>query len=220
MNTIDQTLQSVTPTLMVPKFEEPVPLEKNGHRFWVASSGLWMEAVNDWSHVVLPVVYQDSVSMPYGDLSPRIDFTVDKLPLGLIEEFIDYARKQPTIEVAGWIIWNRKERSTRLQILESLEASEAHVQYVCPELNEDESLLIDIHSHGAFPAFFSGKDNNDDKGGFKVAVVVGNLDKPAVSICARLCVYGLYSPLPPPFMTLVDSEVEVDDGTHRQISAS
>jgi PRTRC genetic system protein A len=220
MNTIDQTLQSVTPTLMVPKFEEPVPLEKNGHRFWVASSGLWMEAVNDWSHVVLPVVYQDSVSMPYGDLSPRIDFTVDKLPLGLIEEFIDYARKQPTIEVAGWIIWNRKERSTRLQILESLEASEAHVQYVCPELNEDESLLIDIHSHGAFPAFFSEKDNNDDKGGFKVSVVVGNLDKPAISICARLCVYGLYSPLPPPFMSLVDVEGEVNDGTHRQISAS
>lgn len=54
-------------------------------------------------------------------------------------------------------------------------------------------VVLDLHSHGTMRAFFSSKDNEDEKG-MKLYGVVGNLgDTPVLKL--RLGVYGYYLPL-------------------------
>lgn len=56
-----------------------------------------------------------------------------------------------------------------------------------------ESVVLEIHSHGHMRAFFSSKDNEDEKG-LKLYGVVGNLGgTPVVKL--RLGIYGYYLPL-------------------------
>lgn len=53
--------------------------------------------------------------------------------------------------------------------------------------------MLDIHSHGRLPAFFSGTDDEDDSdvSVVKIAAVLGNLDG-AVSTTMRLCACGAF----------------------------
>jgi len=56
------------------------------------------------------------------------------------------------------------------------------------------STILDIHSHGVMDAFFSGTDDEDERG-LRLYMVVGRLDTllPAVEI--RLGVYGYFTPI-------------------------
>jgi PRTRC genetic system protein A len=78
-------------------------------------------------------------------------------------------------------------------------SSDLHVKTILPILAEGEHMVLDIHSHGRFPAGFSPVDDKDDRGENKVAFVVGNLDKETVTMDSRLCLEGLFLSLPPPF---------------------
>ena len=73
-----------------------------------------------------------------------------------------------------------------LRVPPNQEASSASVKYEPPG-----KIVIDFHSHGSMPAFFSKTDDADDQG-FKIAIVVGRLDLPVPQVRIRLCVYGYY----------------------------
>lgn len=57
------------------------------------------------------------------------------------------------------------------------------------EYEDDPDTLIDLHSHGTMPAFFSSTDDADEKG-FRFYVVIGNVDTPTPTIAARVGIYG------------------------------
>ena len=59
----------------------------------------------------------------------------------------------------------------------------------------DETVAVDLHTHGRGPAFWSADDDRDDQG-IAVAGVFGLLDQPAPMACFRLVINGLYKTLP------------------------
>jgi len=201
MHTLDDVLQKVTPTVMVPKFGMLEAMETAGHRFLVASNGLWIEVKRAWLDLLAPLAIQEVVAMPYGQLNPKIKFSFGGLPLNLLEEFIQNAKEQSPYECGAWIIWNEGTNTFELRMLEATKAGVGHLTYKCPILNDGEHLVVDIHSHGNLGAFFSSEDNADDAGEVKVALVVGNLDHHVPTLVARICANGLFieMPLPPGF---------------------
>jgi PRTRC genetic system protein A len=76
-----------------------------------------------------------------------------------------------------------------------LDKSTGSVRYELRELDDHESVAIDMHSHGHIPAFFSDTDDRDDAGSVKISGVVGNLDSDTPTAAFRLCVLGLYLPI-------------------------
>ena len=54
-----------------------------------------------------------------------------------------------------------------------------------------QGTVLDIHSHGGMPAFFSGTDNRDDQG-MRFSMVLGKLAE-APEYLMRLTVYGYYA---------------------------
>ena len=82
-------------------------------------------------------------------------------------------------------------------MLEETSVGPGHVKVNLPTLEEDEHMVMDLHSHGLTDAFFSRTDNKDDaEVRLKIAGVIGNLDKPEVTTSFRLCANGVFVPLP------------------------
>lgn len=51
------------------------------------------------------------------------------------------------------------------------------------------AAVVDLHSHGELPAFFSGDDNRDEQG-FRVYAVIGRVHTSAPEIAVRVGVFG------------------------------
>lgn len=193
----DSALQASCPTVMVPRFGAFQPLQESGHRFLVAEDGLWIEAYRPWIYIQQPIARQRAVAMPYGRLTPKVDLAFGKIPRALLDEFADVARRNLPNECAAWIVWSAANGLT-LRQLQSITASPAEVHFHRPKLPDGEHLVIDLHSHGMLPAFFSTTDDQDDSGEIKITAVVGNLDYEKPDYAARLCVQGLFIDLQAP----------------------
>ena len=177
---------------MVPRFGNLERLTENGHRFLAADTGLWLEVHRPWVHIIWPMALQFSVAMPYGTLEPSIQFAFDSLPLEMLTKFREDARKTLPNESAAWITWNDQTREFAYRPLAATSAGAAHLKLDRPALNDNEHLVIDIHSHARIPAFFSPEDNEDDDGEVKLSVVVGQLGSDQQSNTKlRLCANGL-----------------------------
>lgn len=189
---LDATLQAVTPTLMVPRFGTFEPLAINGHRFLVADDGLWIEVRRPWLYVLHRLAAQEQVAMPYGKLKQTID--IRRIPRRLLEDFISMAREEYPVECAAWITWQEDRDEWQLMPLAPSSAGHSHVNFARPILEEGEHLVLDIHSHGAHPAFFSSTDDDDDRE-FKVAGVVGQVAT-ELQTKFRLCINGAFIDIP------------------------
>lgn len=193
MNPIDTVLQSVTPTVMVPRHEPFQPLQTNGHRFLAASDGLWLEAKRPWLYLCWRLSEQTTVAMPYGTLQQTL--VVQPVQSDLMDEFIAMAKNAYPLECAAWVVWDENSGEQELVPMVPTVATVASVQFERPRLKEGQHLLLDLHSHGTLAAFFSSEDNRDDRGEFKLAGVLGKVNG-LVEAKFRLCANGLYVPLP------------------------
>jgi PRTRC genetic system protein A len=195
---LDMALLAAAPFAAVPRHAPFHPLQDNGHRFLLATDGLYLEVRRPWLHLVHPLAPQTAVTVPYGALQSQCSLDFGKISTALpqLKEFAATAAATAPIEAAASLLWNHKERTWRLATPETIgEASESRIQYRQVECGPDESLVIDLHSHGHGPAYFSATDNEDDRGSVKIAGVFGDLDKANPTVAFRLCMLGLYIPI-------------------------
>jgi len=132
--------------------------------------------------------------LPYGDVAEHLRFSFGVLPIRLIEAFVAAGRESLPNEAAGVLIYSRRTGHLRLAMCEPEQTSPVHIRYRRPAMADDETVAVDLHTHGRAPAFWSGEDDRDDQG-IKVAGVFGLLDRPRPSACFRLVINGLYQPL-------------------------
>lgn len=198
LNPIDKALQQAVPTIMVPAHQELCPMQDYGHRYLIAADGIWVEVLRPWLHATWPVALQSSVAMPYGTLSRKVKFSFQKLPIDLISRFCSEARAASPVEHGTWITWNSQSGEFRYRGLDITHASEDELNYIRPALDEDESLVLDLHSHGEGEAYFSPKDNRDDAGEVKIAGCIGLCDQSIQEQAYRLCLLGIFIPIPGP----------------------
>lgn len=84
---------------------------------------------------------------------------------------------QGNYEAMIHVVWNKVTEEYRLAV-PTQRVSKGAVSYDRDHILENEEIILDIHSHNTMGAFFSGTDNNDDKSGFYISGVAGQLDKP------------------------------------------
>lgn len=196
MDSRDVALQSVMPTVMVPRYVELEELDTPGNRILMAANGVWLEVCRAWLYVRVPVALPPIIPVPYGLVREELRFGFGKLPRAMVAQFIEQARVRSPNECAAWGVWNQRTDSWTLLMLEERSVGIDHIEVNLPTLEEDEHRVIDLHSHGLHDAFFSREDNQDDRGETKIAGVIGNLDKPEVTASFRLCANGVFLPLP------------------------
>ena len=125
-------------------------------------------------------------STPYGELQESVRMTCNDPPVSVWSEFMAHARDQYPNEAAGLVLWNPVSRTWRLALRQATFVSPSRIDYVEPTQDDDEIAVIDVHSHGRHQAGFSGRDDRDDEGGIKIAVVFGRVDTDRPEVAARL----------------------------------
>lgn len=194
----DSALQSACPALAAPRFGA-LPDMQNGQRIVIAANGVFVQVKLDWLDCMLRIAELPAAPpLPYGTVEARIAFAFGVIPVRLLEAFVEAGRMQLPDEIAGGLIYSRRTGKLRLQVYDAWQASPDGIAYWMPQLEGDETIAIDLHTHGRSRAFWSPVDNGDDRG-IKVAGVFGHLhlDKPSAAF--RLAVNGFYQPLRHPW---------------------
>ncbi|MBY4898685.1 PRTRC system protein A [Cupriavidus sp. AU9028] len=198
MSPSDITLQQSFPAVMVPRSSEVAPMERQGERLLVAQNGVYLEIVRPWVRLVRKLGgYDHKTSIPYGDMAEETALHCGRLPVELIRQFADMAMAAYPKETGAWIVWNAATHLFRLVPVTIREHSESHLRYDRPCLSTDDVLLVDCHSHGPSPAYFSPTDDEDDRYDVKFAFVLGNCVSPVPSMALRLCAKGIFEPVEP-----------------------
>jgi PRTRC genetic system protein A len=199
MLALDMATYAAAPIVAVPVHNTFAPLLDNGHRFLLAQGGLYLEVRRPWLHLIHKVAEQlPTVRIPYGAIENKMEFGYGRLGAAIpqMKEFAAHAMVEAPIEAAGSLIWNHVTNVWSLKYPKTIgEATSGSIQFEQVELAEDESLVVDLHSHGAHPAFFSGTDDADDAGSVKICGVFGSLDQEVQTVAFRLCVLGVYLPI-------------------------
>ena len=191
---MDQVILQAFPLLAAPADGILPRAPSDGMRYVAAKDGVWREVTLPWIKVRHKVA--DSVlELPYGGLEGCIDYQCGSVPREAIRQFVEEARVAAPNEIAAALIWNEVSNEWRYARRQELSASPDRIEYVEVRLGEDEHLVVDIHSHGWAPAFFSSTDDADDRGAMKISLVLGNLDRNRPSSAMRLCMAGFVRPV-------------------------
>lgn len=197
MDIRDLALQSACPVIAAPRFG-PLPDMANGQRIVLAANGVFVQVRLDWLDYIQRLAPALTIPLPYGDIEERLRFSFGVLPIRLIEDFIEAGRRGLPNEVAGALIYSRSGRTLRLALCDPITVSPARIHYRVPAMDADETLAVDLHTHGCGRPFWSGEDDRDDQG-IKVAGVFGCLHQPRPRAEFRLVVNGSFRPLPHPW---------------------
>jgi PRTRC genetic system protein A len=109
---------------------------------------------------------------------------VPRIPGNLLLDTLADARRELHLEcfyqfrydpAQGWAVTRPEQRQ-----------SWARVGYHTPD---PANVVLELHSHNTMPAFFSGTDNADERGG-RFYAVIGHLDRPHPELALRMGLYG------------------------------
>ena len=177
MDVRDQALLASCPVVAAPRFS-PLPDMANGQRIIVASNGWFVQTRLDWLDCITALSLDTpAMRLPYGEVREHLRFSFGQLPIPLIEAFVAHGRKHLPDEAAGVLIYSRGTGRLRLAFCEAVRASPVRIDYRRPPMADDETVAVDLHTHGRAPAFWSADDDRDDQG-IKVAGVFGLLHQP------------------------------------------
>jgi len=198
---MDIALLAAAPVAAVPRYAPFHPLQESGHRFLLAADGLYLEVRRPWLHYIHQLAKHTAVAIPFGEITKKceLDFGSIGSALPQMKEFAEKAKADAPLEAAASLLWDHAKKSWRIEYPKIIgEATPGSIQFEQVVPGEDESLAIDLHSHGHLGAFFSETDNADDRGSVKIAGVLGDLDKAQPTVAFRMCVLGLYIEIPVP----------------------
>lgn len=204
MDPRDRALQVSCPVVAMPRFGD-LPTMGNGQRIVVGSNGVFVQVRLDWLDCVHRLTPATGFPLPYGDVQERMSFAFGRLPLHQIEQFLAVGRQRLPDETAGALVYSRASGRLRLVVHPPVSASPSHITYGLPAMAADESLAVDLHTHGRLPAFWSRTDDCDDTG-IKIAGVFGDLHRPRPSAAFRLVLNGVFRALPHPWQAAAEDD--------------
>lgn len=122
-----------------------------------------------------------------------VDFEINEMiPYEFFQQILELFQDDPLKEKAAQIFWNGE--NYELYVPEQV-TSETSVEFIRNENLEMEKLLVmDVHSHGIYPAFFSEIDNQDEKG-TRIYMVLGTMNERDITMKIRAGVKGHFHEL-------------------------
>lgn len=194
MDKRDVALQASMPTVMMPRHGDLDQSAAMGERIIVAQNGVFLEINRQWGRFIRQVGAAINTPLPYGNCKPMTEWKIDALPFDLLQTFNQQAEQNCRTEVGAAIIWNG-DSGYRLEPVQVIDSSAAHLTFVRPVLGAGDHLIVDCHSHARGKAYFSATDNTDDAFDVKISYVVGNCDRTEKSTAMRLCLKGIFENL-------------------------
>jgi PRTRC genetic system protein A len=187
----DAALLAAFPVIAAPRYGTVPPMTP-GLRLVVAANGVFVQVKLPWLDCLQRCGGIDSgLPLPYGAVSPWLRLSFGVIPANLLRQFIALARHAAPNETAAVIPHGERSSMLRLALCETVEANPDHVVYRLPLLAATEQVVVDLHSHGDAPAFFSALDDADDRA-IKLCGVFGRVRSRHPEARFRLAINGLF----------------------------
>ena len=126
--------------------------------------------------------------------STQFEFLIPKIPYYFLEKIIEIFEAEPHKECAVQIFYSLDKKQYELHIPEQYVTAASVVFYRNTEKESEKILVMDVHSHGQYPAFFSMIDDGDEKG-IRLYMVIGNMDKKNHTYKIRAGMAGIFGDL-------------------------
>ena len=96
-----------------------------------------------------------------GSSEPSLTLFVPRIPVSILEEIVSTFRAEPDIEQLAYVVWDTDQHYSvywpdQITSAVSVEAQEGFME------TDERFIVLQIHSHGRLPAFFSRQDNADE----------------------------------------------------------
>ncbi len=162
------------------------PATDTMYEYVVAGNGLFVRAEDSRLEACIPVAAAHCPGL--APLVPEVRLKLPRIPAAYLAAVHQSAcRKLPNeaayqFVIDGALPWRC--------ICPEQVATPAGVDYL-----NDGDAVVDLHSHGVLPAFWSATDNCDECG-LRFYVVVGNLGEEFPTLRARVGVYGHHYDIP------------------------
>jgi PRTRC genetic system protein A len=171
------------------------PIEAALYEYLLASNGLFVRGAREGLRALIPVA--QCLVRGLGVAEPYCELLYPPVPDVAVEVMLDEARRatgrdgQP-VEILYHLSW--EGGTWRLSIPEQ-EATETSVQPVHTGPGSSyERAIIEVHSHHAMRAFWSGTDDRDEQG-FRLYGVIGDIfERPTLRL--RVGIYGYFWEIP------------------------
>lgn len=165
----DLAASRALPLMQMPHANTLGDIAAGSKRLLCAADGLFVESASASLALRFRLA---SVTTPFGAVDGYVRPAAGAVPRDLIAEFVNHACSNPHVEIAGVI--ERAGQSHRLRLLGPISSGGAHVTYSDRDV-DDETLVVDLHSHGVMRAAFSLTDDESDlsRRGPYIAMVVG-----------------------------------------------
>lgn len=161
------------------------------YQYIIAQNGVFVRAENEFVSACLPVTRLKEASAPIRGLQPLtgwVRLKIPRIPLTLLETAIADAQVSAENgrldETLSYVVW----RNGRYHLIKPAD-QKASPNFVVTEMVEPgETVVMDIHSHGAAPPYFSPTDDRDETR-LRFYGVIGNL-RTTPQWRFRLGIYG------------------------------
>ncbi|MBY0240176.1 MAG: PRTRC system protein A [Burkholderiaceae bacterium] len=187
----DAALLAACPVIAMPKYG-PLPPLASSLRLVIAANGLFVQVRLPWIDCIESCGAIDAgLPLPYGSLAPRLRLAFGVIPSELLRQFVAQSRRTVPTETAAAIIYCARTGALRLASCTPLTADSTHIAYRLPPLAATEQIVVDLHSHGDAPAFFSPQDDADDRA-IKICGVFGRVRSRHPEARFRLSINGMF----------------------------
>jgi PRTRC genetic system protein A len=116
-------------------------------------------------------------------LKEELNFLPDgKIPKSILHQITKFFKevithKKAEYEAHCFVLWT-KEKGYHVSVpKQTVSKAAVSFSYDASTLPSGSIIVLDMHSHNTMSSFFSGTDNNNDKGCIYYSGVIGNLDK-------------------------------------------
>lgn len=192
LSVLDRAIQAQVPLEYAPIKSPYIPLQTNGRRYVLAKDGLYLEYKTEWLHILKRVSVMEGLHQsPFGEITEFCKIHNTQSLMKAVSLFAIQS-KGDEIERGAYVMFDKNTAKYLTTELVALDSGQSHLRYQSAPLQENHLLVGDIHTHGFSDSFFSPTDNADDAKGYKMAFVIGNLDKEKFTTKARICLGGVF----------------------------
>jgi PRTRC genetic system protein A len=167
------------------------PSNARAYQYVMAGNGVFLRAENRFVSIIAPIARCRVRGLP--PLEKELRLKIPRLPEPLLAAVVNDAGRMraPDGKLLEALYHVHHTGRAACVVKPRQKASAAHVASFS---GGDPDILLDLHSHGGMPAFWSATDNTDEVG-FRFYAVIGRLDGMS-EIRLRLGVYGYFVSLP------------------------
>jgi len=194
LSPLDAATEHAMPLRAVPIQGAFEPLDAPGRRLLAARDGIYVEACSEALYIRVRCV---AMHTPYGETSEALTLRGPRIPKALARNLMERSLAAHPREMAALIVADAADPSGYRLIEPEATGFVGRVTYADHGYDEAR-LVIDAHSHGPYPARFSGVDDESDRSrcGPHVSMVFGHcIDRPSTKVAVRVCVGHYLIPL-------------------------